>query len=89
MDWPLGRVIEVFSDVEGCVRLSKYDIVLKNHLNDVIKRSKISNAKVTKNRARNFITFISKTTINMLIKITIQNIKKAITDQVKNSYVFV
>ncbi|CAH0549851.1 unnamed protein product [Brassicogethes aeneus] len=74
--------------LEIILLLSKYDIVLKNHLDSAIEISKKNEEKGIKNRTGNFVTFISKTTVNMLISIITTDIKKLIFEQIKSSGMF-
>lgn len=74
--------------LEIVLLLGKYDVILKDHLTKVIQESKQMNEKGVKQRAGNFLTFLSKTTVNSLIGIIGTYMKKLICDEIKEAGIF-
>lgn len=62
--------------LEILILLSKYDLIVKDHLDKIIDQSKRKHERGVKQRTGNFLTFISKSTINKIILIISNSIKK-------------
>lgn len=77
-----GNFLEIF------MLLAKYDIILKEHLDKIIKQSKRIHESGAKQRIGNFTTFISKTTVNKIISIITNIMKKIITLEIKEARMF-
>lgn len=73
--------------LEIILLLKKFDVVLNEHLDLVIKKSKMSHESGNKNRG-GLLTLISKTTINMVIESIGQEIKIFIAREVQEAGMF-
>jgi len=70
--------------------ISKFDDVLRHHLENVINKSKNrleSNSTITKGRG-NLITFISKTTVTYIIQILKSLIQEKIVADIKEAGIY-
>ncbi|XP_060857136.1 uncharacterized protein LOC132934792 isoform X2 [Metopolophium dirhodum] len=67
--------------------ISKYDSLLKSHLDKVVKKSlKCHNSEAQQGGGQ--VTFLSKTTINYIIEIIAKNIKFTISNEVKDAVIY-
>lgn len=75
--------------LEILMLLSKYDLTLKNHLNQTIELSKKRHDKVGSSRGRgDLISFFSKTTLNYIIDSIRELIISRIADEVNEAKIF-
>lgn len=73
--------------LELILLLSKYDILLKDHLDKVIKKSKVAHASGSKGRGGS-ITLISKTMINHVIAAISSLMKHVIAEEIREAGMF-
>lgn len=73
--------------LELIILISKYDVVLNEHLNKVIKKSKKNHDNDSKGRG-NLVTFLSHFTIDNIISIISNLIKSTITKKVNEANMF-
>jgi hypothetical protein len=73
--------------LEYILLLSKYDIVLKDHLTSVIKKSNKAHAAGSKGRG-DTVTLISKTTVNHVIIALASLMKREITNEIRDAGMF-
>lgn len=75
--------------LEILMLLSKYDLTLKNHLNQSIELSKKRHDKVGSSRGRgDLLSFFSKTTLNYIIDLIRELIISRIADEVNEAKIF-
>jgi hypothetical protein len=75
--------------LEILLLLSKFDPIIKKHLDTVIGRSNDRHASNLANKGRgNLITLISKTTLNYIIDAMTKIIKKTISEEIKSAGMF-
>lgn len=73
--------------LEILLLIRKSDVVLNEHLETVIKKSKASHESGNKNRG-GLLTLISKTTVNLFIECISQEIKRIIVQEVQEAGMF-
>ncbi|XP_050500714.1 uncharacterized protein LOC114327646 [Diabrotica virgifera virgifera] len=74
--------------LEIILLLSKFDVILKKHLDAIVKKSKSYHNRKIKRRAGNFYTFLSKTTVNSIIVIITEIILKKISSEIQTATMF-
>ncbi|KAJ3645913.1 hypothetical protein Zmor_023532 [Zophobas morio] len=74
--------------LEIVLLISKYDIIFKKHLDVIIKASKRAHEKGNTRRTGNFLTFLSKTTINSIISIITKIMKKKMSVEILEAEMF-
>ena len=75
--------------MEILLLLSKFDPIIKKHLDTVIEKSKNRHASNLANKERgNLITHILKTTLNYIIDAMRKLIKKTILEEIKSPGMF-
>lgn len=75
--------------LEILLLLSKFDPLLKNHLDTVIKKSKKKHQGATSSKGRGgFVTLISKTTVNNIICVISTLLKKGIAQEIRDAGMF-
>ncbi|XP_072401115.1 uncharacterized protein [Diabrotica undecimpunctata] len=74
--------------LEIILLLSKFDVILKKHLDAIVKKSKSYHNRKIKRRAGNFYTFLSKTTVNSIIVIITEIIQKKISSEIQTATMF-
>lgn len=73
--------------LEITLLISKYDSLLKSHLDKVVKKSlKCHNSGAQQGGGQ--VTFLSKTTINYILEIIAKNIKFTISNEVKDAVIY-
>lgn len=75
------------SFLELIILLSKYDVVLNEHLNKIIKKSEKNHNRKSKGRG-NLVTFLSHYSVDNIITIISNMIKSTITTKVKEANMF-
>lgn len=74
--------------LEIIMLIGKYDIILKTHLDKIIKQSKEYKSRGVKQRAGNFLTYLSKTTVNNIIFAISAKIKEIISKEIVQAVMY-
>lgn len=68
--------------------IGKYDIILKTHLDKIIKQSKDNKSRGVKQRTGNFLTYLSKNTVNNIIFALSTKIKEIISKEIIQAVIY-
>jgi hypothetical protein len=74
--------------LELIMLVSKYDVHLKEHLNEVIEKSKNIREKGQQRRSGSFVSLLSKTTVNSILQIIRELIKTSILEEIQKAEIF-